>query len=33
MDTLNFFVNNHGQILQLTLEHLWLVGVYMMMVV
>ena len=27
MDTLNFFVKNHGQIVQLTLEHLWLVGI------
>lgn len=31
MDTLNFFVKNHGQILQLTLEHLWLVGTSMLL--
>ena len=33
MDTLHFFVENHGQILQLTLEHLWLVGVSMLLAV
>ncbi len=33
MDTLNFFVKNHGQILQLTLEHLWLVGISMLLAV
>ena len=30
---LNFFVKNHGQILQLTLEHLWLVGISMLLAV
>jgi osmoprotectant transport system permease protein len=33
MDTLNFFVKNHDQILQLTLEHLWLVGISMLLAV
>jgi osmoprotectant transport system permease protein len=33
MDTLNFFVKNHGQIVQLTLEHLWLVGISMLLAV
>jgi len=33
METLNFFVKNHGQILQLTLEHLWLVGISMLLAV
>ena len=33
MDTLNFFVKNQGQILQLTLEHLWLVGISMLLAV
>jgi osmoprotectant transport system permease protein len=33
MDTLNFFVENHGQILQLTLEHLWLVGISMLLAI
>jgi osmoprotectant transport system permease protein len=33
MDTLNFFINNRGQILQLTLEHLWLVGISMLLAV
>lgn len=31
MDTLHFFVENQGQILQLTLEHLWLVGSSMLL--
>ena len=33
MDTLNFFLHNRGQILQLTLEHLWLVGISMLLAV
>jgi osmoprotectant transport system permease protein len=33
MDTLNFFVKNQGQIVQLTLEHLWLVGISMLLAV
>src|ERR1039458_6299705 len=33
METLSFFVKNHGQILQLTLEHLWLVGISMLLAV
>jgi osmoprotectant transport system permease protein len=33
MDTLNFFVKNHGQILELTLEHLWLVGSAMLLAI
>jgi osmoprotectant transport system permease protein len=33
METLNFFLNNRGQILQLTLEHLWLVGISMLLAV
>ena len=33
MDTVNFFVKNQGQILQLTLEHLWLVGISMLLAV
>ena len=33
MDTLNFFVKNQGQILQLTLEHLWLVGISMLLAI
>ena len=33
MDTLNFFLHNRGQILQLTLEHLWLVGISMALAV
>jgi osmoprotectant transport system permease protein len=33
MDTLNFFVKNHGQILQLTFEHLWLVGSAMLLAI
>jgi len=33
METFNFFVKNHGQILQLTLEHLWLVGTSMLLAV
>ena len=33
MDTLHFFVKNQGQILQLTLEHLWLVGISMLLAV
>jgi len=31
METLNFFIKNQGQILQLTLEHLWLVGTSMLL--
>ena len=31
METVNFFAKNHGQILQLTLEHLWLVGISMLL--
>ena len=33
METVYFFVKNHGQILQLTLEHLWLVGISMLLAV
>jgi osmoprotectant transport system permease protein len=33
MDTLNFFVSNRNQMLQLTLEHLWLVGMPMLLAV
>ena len=33
MDTLGFFARNQGQILQLTLEHLWLVGISMLLAV
>jgi osmoprotectant transport system permease protein len=33
MDTVHFFVANRGQILQLTLEHLWLVGVSMLLAI
>ncbi len=33
MESLNFFMNNRGQILQLTLEHLWLVGISMLLAV
>jgi osmoprotectant transport system permease protein len=33
METLNFLVKNHGQIFQLTLEHLWLVGISMLLAV
>jgi len=33
MDTLHFFIKNQGQILQLTLEHLWLVGISMLLAV
>jgi osmoprotectant transport system permease protein len=33
MDTLHFFVKNQGQILQLTIEHLWLVGISMLLAV
>ena len=33
MDTLNFFVKNQGQILQLTIEHLWLVGISMLLAI
>jgi osmoprotectant transport system permease protein len=33
MDTLHFFIKNQGQILQLTLEHLWLVGISMLIAV
>jgi osmoprotectant transport system permease protein len=33
MDTLNFFLKNRGQILQLTLEHLWLVGIPILLAV
>ena len=33
MDTLNFFFRNRGQILELTLEHLWLVGISMLLAI
>ena len=33
MDTLHFFIKNQGQILQLTIEHLWLVGIAMLLAV
>jgi len=33
MDTLHFFIKNQGQILQLTIEHLWLVGISMLLAV
>src|SRR5579871_6375407 len=33
METLHFFLTNHSQILQLTLEHLWLVGISMLLAV
>jgi osmoprotectant transport system permease protein len=33
MDTLNFFVRNQGQILQLTIEHLWLTAISMLFAV
>jgi len=33
MDTLSFFLKNRDQILQLTLEHLWLVGISMLLAV
>ncbi len=33
MDTLHFFIKNQGQILQLTIEHLWLVGFSMLLAV
>ena len=33
METLHFIVKNQGEILQLTLEHLWLVGISMLLAV
>lgn len=33
MDTLHFFIKNQSQILQLTIEHLWLVGISMLQAV
>ena len=33
MNTLSFLVKNHAQVLQLTLEHLWLVGISMLLAV
>jgi osmoprotectant transport system permease protein len=33
METLDFFLRNRGQILELTLEHLWLVGISMLLAV
>lgn len=33
MDTLHYFIRNQDQILQLTLEHLWLVGMSMLLAV
>jgi osmoprotectant transport system permease protein len=33
MDTLHFFIKNQGQIFQLTIEHLWLVGISMLLAV